>query len=116
VHPADQPAPDPDAFLRRLLARHRKLRFEPGSRASYSNLGPLVLAAALATATGRPFTDLVAAEILGLLGWAPPRSASRRVRRPDDGRLTTEAGTRSWSPDQQRDPCHRLRAGPAPAD
>jgi hypothetical protein len=38
------------------------------------------------------------------------------MRRPDDGRLTTEAGTRSWSPDQQRDPCHRLRAGPAPAD
>jgi CubicO group peptidase (beta-lactamase class C family) len=68
VHPVGQPAPDPDAFLRGLLARHRKLRFEPGSRASYSNLGPLVLAAALAAATGRPFTDLVAAEILGPLG------------------------------------------------
>lgn len=68
VHPAGRPAPDPDAFLRGLLARHGKLRFEPGSRASYSNLGPLVLAAALATATGQPFTDLVQAEILGPLG------------------------------------------------
>ena len=67
VHDADQPAPDPDAFLRGLLARHRKLRFEPGSRARYSNLGPLVLAAALATVTGQPFTELVQAEILGPL-------------------------------------------------
>ena len=70
VHPADQPAPDPDAFLRGLLARHRRLRFEPGSRAGYSNLGPLVLAAALAAATGQLFTDLVATEILRPLGMA----------------------------------------------
>ncbi len=70
VHPAGQPAPDPDAFLRGLLARHRKLRFEPGSRASYSNLGALVLAAALTTATGQPFTGLIAAEILDPLGMA----------------------------------------------
>ena len=68
VHPADQPAPDPEVFLHRLLARHHKLRFEPGSRSSYSNLGPLVLAAAMATATGRPFTELVGEEILGPLG------------------------------------------------
>jgi CubicO group peptidase (beta-lactamase class C family) len=68
VHPADQPAPDPEAFLGRLLARHAKLRFEPGSRASYSNLGPLVLAAALATAAGQPFTDLAGEQILGPLG------------------------------------------------
>ena len=68
VHPADRPAPDQDAFLHGLLARHRKLRFEPGSRARYSNLGPLVLAAALATITGQPFTELIQAEILGPLG------------------------------------------------
>jgi CubicO group peptidase (beta-lactamase class C family) len=68
VHPADQPAPDQEVFLRGLLARHRKLRFEPGSRSSYSNLGPLVLAAALAAAAGRPYTDLVGEQILGPLG------------------------------------------------
>jgi CubicO group peptidase (beta-lactamase class C family) len=67
VHPADQPAPDPEAFLSGLLARHGKLRFEPGSRASYSNLGPLVLAAALAAAAGQPFTSLVSTEVLGPL-------------------------------------------------
>jgi CubicO group peptidase (beta-lactamase class C family) len=70
VHPADQPAPDPDKFLRGLLAQHRRLRFAPGTRARYSNLGPLVLAAALTTATGQPFTDLIAAEILRPLGMA----------------------------------------------
>jgi CubicO group peptidase (beta-lactamase class C family) len=68
VHPAGQPPPDPDQFLRGLLARHAKLRFEPGSRSSYSNLGPLVLAAAMATVAGRPFTEVVHEEILSPLG------------------------------------------------
>jgi CubicO group peptidase (beta-lactamase class C family) len=68
VHPADQPAPAPEAFLHGLLARHGKLRFEPGSRSSYSNLGPLVLAAAMAEVAGRPFTGLVREEILDPLG------------------------------------------------
>jgi CubicO group peptidase (beta-lactamase class C family) len=68
VHPAGQPAPDPDRFLRGLLARHGRLRFEPGSRSGYSNLGPLALAAALAAVTGRPFTELVSQQILRPLG------------------------------------------------
>jgi len=68
VHPADQPGPDPDVFLRGLLARHGRLRFEPGSRSSYSNLGPLIVAAALACAAGRPFPTIVEEEILGPLG------------------------------------------------
>jgi CubicO group peptidase (beta-lactamase class C family) len=34
VHPAGTPAPDPDGFLGGLLARHGKLRFEPGTRSS----------------------------------------------------------------------------------
>jgi CubicO group peptidase (beta-lactamase class C family) len=55
-------------FLGGLLARHGKLGFEPGSRASYSNAGPLVLAAALASAAGQPFTELAGEQILGPLG------------------------------------------------
>lgn len=68
VHPADQPPPDPDTLLGGLLARHGRLRFEPGSRSSYSNLGPLIVAAALTTTAGRPFTGLVEEEILSPLG------------------------------------------------
>jgi len=64
IHPADAPAPEPEALLSSLLARHRRLRFEPGARSSYSNLGVLVLGSALANAAGRPFTDLVRAEVL----------------------------------------------------
>lgn len=83
VHPADQQAPDPDAFLHNLLAQHRMLRSAPGSRARYSNLGPLVLAAAMATAAGQPFTDLIVTEILRPLGMAatafsyPPQTRTR---------------------------------------
>jgi hypothetical protein len=63
------------------------------------------------------FCALAAAGMARRRTWLPVTAGpALLVRRPDDGRLTTEAGTRSWSPDQQRDPCHRLRVGLAPAD
>jgi CubicO group peptidase (beta-lactamase class C family) len=68
VHPADQPGPDPDVFLDGLLARHAKLRFEPGSTSSYSNIGTLVLGQVLAALTGTPYTDLARREVLEPLG------------------------------------------------
>ena len=64
IHPADQAGPDPDAFLEGLLAKHPRLRFEPGVRLSYSNVGALILAAAIAGATGKRFEDAVRDEAL----------------------------------------------------
>jgi CubicO group peptidase (beta-lactamase class C family) len=68
IHPADQPGPEPGALLKGLLAKHRKLRFEPGTRSSYSNLGALALGQAMATAAGKPYTTLARDEILTALG------------------------------------------------
>jgi len=68
IHPADQPGPDPDAFLDGLLAKHPKLRFEPGARSSYSNLGTLTLGTALARLAGKPYTHIVQDELLAPLG------------------------------------------------
>jgi CubicO group peptidase (beta-lactamase class C family) len=39
VYPAADPVPDRRTFVERLLRKHRRLRFTPGERASYSNLG-----------------------------------------------------------------------------
>lgn len=64
VHPAASAGPDPAAFLCTQLAKHPKLRSEPGARASYSNLGSLLLAAAITEATGASFQDVVRAEVL----------------------------------------------------
>jgi CubicO group peptidase (beta-lactamase class C family) len=64
IHPAAAPGPDPAAFLDELLAKNPRLRFEPGARSSYSNLGTLVLGSALATATSKPFVELVRNEVL----------------------------------------------------
>jgi CubicO group peptidase (beta-lactamase class C family) len=75
IHPPDQPGPDPGAFLDGLLSKHSKLRFEPGTRSSYSNLGTLVLGAALATLVSTPFTDLVRREVLDPLGMDSTRFA-----------------------------------------
>ena len=68
VHPADAPGPDPDTFLQGLLAKHPKLRFEPGSRSSYSNLGTLILGAAMARASGSRFEDVARKEVLDSVG------------------------------------------------
>jgi len=68
IHPADQPGPDPVVLLKGLLGRHRKLRFEPGTRTSYSNLGTLTLGQAMANAAGRPYSVLADDEILQPLG------------------------------------------------
>src|SRR5437763_8502720 len=43
VRPADTPAADLHEFTSRLLAKRSRLRSEPGTTASYSNLGYLVL-------------------------------------------------------------------------
>jgi CubicO group peptidase (beta-lactamase class C family) len=68
VHPADQPGPDPTAFLEHQLEKHPKLRFDPGTRSSYSNLGTLCLGAVMSQVTSTPFVDLVTEEVLRPLG------------------------------------------------
>jgi CubicO group peptidase (beta-lactamase class C family) len=68
IHPADRSGPDPDTFLDGLLAKHRKLRFDPGTRSSYSNLGTLVLGSAMASLSGEPYVDLVREEVLEPVG------------------------------------------------
>ncbi len=68
VHPAGSPAPDPHTFLAEKLGKHPKLRFEPGSRSSYSNLSTLVLGDLITTVTGSPFGDVVHREVLDPLG------------------------------------------------
>ena len=83
IHRADKRGPDPDAFLEELLAKHAKLRFEPGSRSSYSNVGPLILGAAMARLAGRGFEAVVRDEILGPLDMSSTGFVFGRVcRRP----------------------------------
>jgi len=52
IHPAGRPGPEPGALLNGLLATHRTLRFEPGTRSSYSSIGTLALGQAMATVGG----------------------------------------------------------------
>jgi CubicO group peptidase (beta-lactamase class C family) len=80
VRPAHESAPDPGTFLRRRFARVRKLRFEPGTRAAYTNLGYLLLGEVIAAAAQRPFTQYVHEEVLAPLGMRGTGFA-----KPDDG-------------------------------
>jgi CubicO group peptidase (beta-lactamase class C family) len=68
VHPAIDAGPEPDAFLNWLLAKHGKLKSNPGEKASYSNIGYVVLGAVVAKASDMPYKDYVKERILKPLG------------------------------------------------
>ena len=68
VRPAGTPASDHRTFVGRLLARNRRLRFAPGERAAYSNLGYLVLGEVVSEVAGKGYEEYVREEILSPLG------------------------------------------------
>jgi CubicO group peptidase (beta-lactamase class C family) len=68
VRPAEAPAEDLHAFTTLLLQKHSRLRGEPGTRASYSNLGYLVLGEVIQGASEAPYTEYVRAHLLEPLG------------------------------------------------
>jgi CubicO group peptidase (beta-lactamase class C family) len=82
VRPAGAPPPESRAFLARLLHKHRRLRFHPGDKAAYSNLGYLVLGELIASRAGQPFCDFVSRELLEPLGMS--RTGFLHARAPAD--------------------------------
>jgi CubicO group peptidase (beta-lactamase class C family) len=82
VHPAAEPAPEPDRFLQALLTNNGKLRTEPGARTSYSNLGALILAAAMTARSDESFESLMQTNILDPLGMLT--TGFGEVRRADN--------------------------------
>jgi CubicO group peptidase (beta-lactamase class C family) len=64
IHPPDAPPIDQGSFLDGLLAKHDRLRFETGTKSSYSNLSTLALGVAISNLTGMAFPDLVRRELL----------------------------------------------------
>jgi CubicO group peptidase (beta-lactamase class C family) len=68
VRPAGMPAVDLHEFTSLVLAKHSRLRSEPGARASYSNLGYLVLGEVIEAASGVSYADYVRSNILAPLG------------------------------------------------
>lgn len=68
VHPTDQPGPDPAGFVKGLLERHRRLRFAPGVKAAYTNLGYLVLGELITNVSGESFENYVRSHVLEPLG------------------------------------------------
>ncbi|HSL01428.1 MAG TPA: serine hydrolase domain-containing protein [Rubrobacteraceae bacterium] len=67
VRPADSLASDHSTFVSRLLAKNRNLKYVPGERARYSNLGYLVLGEVISEVTGLSYEDYVRREILSPL-------------------------------------------------
>jgi CubicO group peptidase (beta-lactamase class C family) len=92
IHPASDPAPDPDAFLATLLRKNHKLKTEPGGVSSYSNLGPLILAAVMGRKSDASFESLIQTHILDPLGM----SSTGVGRAPD---VTSATGYHPrWNP------------------
>ena len=59
VHLADEPGPTRSQFVRDLIEKHPRLRFDPGTKAAYSNIGYLVVGEAIAAVTGHTYEACV---------------------------------------------------------
>ncbi len=68
THPVGAPLPDQRRFLADQLRRARRPRFEPGTRAAYSNLSTVALGEVVAAVTGSTITDHIDAAVLEPLG------------------------------------------------
>ena len=64
VHPAGEAGRNPHGFAVELLTKHDRLRFPPGSKAVYSNLGYIALGEVIAAASGQSYEDYVRSQIL----------------------------------------------------
>jgi len=82
IRPADAPAEPLDLFTARLLKKHQRLRARPGGRASYSNLGFLVLGEVIQAASGIPYCDYVREQVLEPLGMTSTDFAYRKDMAP----------------------------------
>lgn len=83
VHPAEQPARDPHEFTLELHARHGRLRFPAGAKASYTNLGYIVLGEVIAAAAQQRYEDYVREHILTPLGMTRTDFSYRTDMRSD---------------------------------
>lgn len=68
IHLANEPGPTQTDFVQRLIKKHSRLRFDPGTNAAYSNLGYLVLGEVIEAAAGQTYEDCVHQNVSGPLG------------------------------------------------
>lgn len=64
VHRSTDPAPETGRFVEGLVAKHNRLRFDPGTKAVYSNLGYLVLGQVIEAASGLSYAECVTRRVL----------------------------------------------------
>jgi CubicO group peptidase (beta-lactamase class C family) len=70
VHLANENGPSAPELVERLVSRHRRLRFDPGTKAAYTNLGYLMLGEVVARVAAQPFPDYVRDNVLAPLAMA----------------------------------------------
>lgn len=68
VHSATERGPDRREFVKPLVEKHPRLRFEPGTTAAYANLGYLVLGEIIETVSCDTFENCIRRRILDPLG------------------------------------------------
>lgn len=89
VHLVSESRPDLETMTMRLLGRHHRLRFEPGARYAYSNLGYLVLGLVIEAASGLSFEEYLSRNVL-----QPLRATASSFDMPADA---ARGYCRTWS-------------------
>ena len=67
MHYEGQPAKEQTALLQEVFADYAKLKFEPGEKSAYTNVGYMVLGAVIEEVSGETYEDYVRNHILAPL-------------------------------------------------
>ena len=68
IHHDNEPPVNQTDFIKKVLPDYSELKFEPGDRAEYSNIGYMVLGAVIEKVTGMTYEDYIRQNILRPLG------------------------------------------------
>jgi CubicO group peptidase (beta-lactamase class C family) len=81
VHLANTAGPDQSEFLNDLLAKHGRLKSNPGEKASYSNIGYVALGVIITAVSGEPYGDYIIENILKPLDMEHRRRKATSISR-----------------------------------
>ena len=68
IHLVAEPGPSLDSLTTRVIRPNQKLKFEPGAKSSYSNLGYLLLGQLVERVSGEPYEEYIQGHVLTPLG------------------------------------------------
>ncbi len=84
IHHEEDPPVDQTEFIRKVLPDYSRLKFEPGDRSEYSNIGYMVLGAIIEKVSGMTYEEYIRRNVLQPLGMNRTDFLYTKAMAPDE--------------------------------